>query len=81
MKQVYNEKGFESENEIGKKNPFDVFLRENRMPSTGDFFEERNEITPQTHIRKELIRLALTRRNCRKHLMCKATELILQQNT
>ena len=30
---------------------------------------------------KELIRLALTRRSCKKQLMRKATELILQQNT
>ena len=30
---------------------------------------------------KELIRLALTCRSCRKQLMHKATELILQQNT
>ena len=28
--------------------------------NTGDFFEEWKEITPQIHIRKELIRLALT---------------------
>ena len=27
---------------------------------TGEVFEEWNEITPQIHIRKELIRLALT---------------------
>ena len=27
---------------------------------TGDFLEEWNKITPQIHIRKELIRLALT---------------------
>ena len=30
---------------------------------------------------KELIRLALTRRSCRTQHMCKAKELILQQNT
>ena len=56
MKSIYNEHGYESSTEISKKSPFDVFHRENQLPSFSDQNGQIGQTTEIENLKVETVK-------------------------